>query len=248
MEEYEYPLGPAAAMRVHAHRDMQLCFSVDFPGRYLYRGRKHDVPVGAVSVLDSWEPHAASDPMDRDRLSHYLMLYVDPVAFRESVDLPRATAPRPIRTEAAVVSSFLRLYRALTSNESDLQQDELLRECASAVLPSGRCMRDPASGVLLRARDFIAANAGKRIGLADIAAEAGLSPWHFARAFRRRFGMPPHQFQACMRIDLARRLLTEGVSSRDVALSAGFADQSHFVRWFKRLVGTTPTHYRRARE
>jgi DNA-binding transcriptional ArsR family regulator/AraC-like DNA-binding protein len=58
---------------------------------------------------------------------------------------------------------------------------------------------------------------------------------------------PSHQFQACMCIDLARRLLTKGVSSRDVALSAGLADQSHLVRWFKRLVGTTPTHYRRAR-
>ncbi len=246
MEEYEYPVGPAGAMRVHAHREMQLCFSVDFPGRYGYRGGTHDVPVGAVSVLDSWEPHAASDPIDRNRPSHYLMLYVDPVAFRESVDLPRATSvDRPIRTEAAVVSSFLQLYRALRSNESDLQQDELLRECAGAVLRSRPSMANPPSRALLRARDFIAANTGKRIGLADVAAEADLSPWHFARAFRRRFGMPPHQFQTSLRIDLARRLLTRGFPSADVAITAGFADQSHFIRSFKRLVGTTPAHYQR---
>jgi hypothetical protein len=113
MEEYEYPPGPAAAMRVHAHREMQLCFSVDFPGRYLYRGRMHHVPVGAVSVLDSWEPHAASDPIDRNRLSHYVMLYVDSVEFRESVDLPRATPTEsPIRTEPTAIRSFLRQCRA----------------------------------------------------------------------------------------------------------------------------------------
>jgi AraC-like DNA-binding protein len=246
MEAYEYPPGPADAMPVHAHREMQLCFSVDFPGRYFYRDNMHDVPVGAVSILDAWEPHAASDPIDRNRLSHYLMLYVDPAAFRESVDLPRATsAGSPIRRDASVVSSFLRLYRALRSNESDLQQDELLRECASAVLAAEPSMKDPPSRSLLRARDFIAANAGKRIGLADIAAQADLSPWHFARAFRRRFGVPPHQFQTWMRIDLSRRLLTDGVRSRDVALSTGFADQSHFIRSFKRLVGTTPAHYQR---
>ncbi len=248
MEEYEYPVGPAGAMRVHAHREMQLCFSVDFPGRYLYRGSVHDVPVGALSVLDSWEPHAAHDPIDRDRLSHYVMLYVDAAAFRESVDLPRAAvAGSPVRTEAAVVGSFLRVYRALRSNESDLQQDELLRECASAVLGAGPRMKDPPSRPLFRARDFIAANAARRIGLADIAAQADLSPWHFARAFRRRFGVPPHQFQTWMRIDLARRLLTRGVSSLDVALSAGFADQSHFIRSFKRLVGTTPALCQRGR-
>jgi AraC-like DNA-binding protein len=49
-----------------------------------------------------------------------------------------------------------------------------------------------------------------------------------------------------MRIDLARRLLTAGASSLDVALSTGFADQSHFIRSFKRVVGTTPAQYQRA--
>jgi hypothetical protein len=95
-----------------------------------------------------------------------VVLYVDPVAFRESVDLPRAAiAGNPIRTEAAVVSSFLGLYRAMRAGESDLQQDELWRECASAVLESGapRTMTDPSSQSLLRARDFIAANAGNRM-------------------------------------------------------------------------------------
>jgi AraC-like DNA-binding protein len=73
-----------------------------------------------------------------------------------------------------------------------------------------------------------------------------LSPWHFTRSFRRRFGVAPHRFQTWMSIDLARRLLTASVSSLDVALSTGFADQSHFIRSFKRVVGTTPAQHQRA--
>jgi AraC-like DNA-binding protein len=97
---------------------------------------------------------------------------------------------------------------------------------------------------LLRARDFIAAHAAARLGLAEIAAVADLTPWHFARAFRRQFGIPPHRFQLFLRIDLARRLLADGLSGAEVAHRTGFADQSHFSRWFKRVTGTTPVRGR----
>jgi AraC-like DNA-binding protein len=78
----------------------------------------------------------------------------------------------------------------------------------------------------------------------DVAAEADLSPWHFVRAFRRRFGMPPHHFQLWMRVDAARRLLAEGLRGSEVAHITGFADQSHLVRSFKRMLRTTPARYR----
>src|SRR3954465_10955241 len=84
IEEYQYPRGPAETQPIHVHRDIQICFSLDFAGRYTYRGKVHDVPVGAVSVLDSWEPHAASDPCDRHTLSHYIVVYVDPISFTRS--------------------------------------------------------------------------------------------------------------------------------------------------------------------
>ena len=74
VEDTSIPRGRADALPVHAHREMQVCLSLDFPGRYAYRGRLHEVPAGAVSVIDSWEPHAASDPCDRDRLSHYVVM------------------------------------------------------------------------------------------------------------------------------------------------------------------------------
>ena len=245
IEEYEYPPGRAGEDHLHLHREIQICLSLDFPGRYLYRGAVLDVPAGAVSILDAWEPHAARDPIDRDRLSHYIVIYADPVSFRTLVDLP-ATTPiaAAVQVNGEVVERFRRLYRALRGAESQLHQETTFGEFARSVLcPDVRPLALPASAPLLRARDYVAAHAVERIGLKEIAAVAGLTPWHFARAFRQRFGLPPHRFQLSIRIDVARRLLADGVSGSEVAHRTGFADQSHFIRHFKRITGTTPASY-----
>jgi AraC-like DNA-binding protein len=250
VEEYEYPPGPADSVPAHAHREMQICFSLDFPGRYAYRGELHDVPIGAVSILESWEPHAASDPCDRDRASHYVVVYLDPEELRRAVDLPPdAPAGAPVRTDTPIANEFRALYRALMFG-SALEQDERYRTFACAALSrrtissSTPTRFDAALSSLCRARDYIEAHALERIGLAEIAAQADLSPWHFARAFHRRFGLPPHRFQLWMRIDRARHLLAAGMPSARVAHLTGFADQSHFVRCFKKMVRTTPRRYR----
>jgi AraC-like DNA-binding protein len=228
---------------------MQICLSLDFPGRYLYRGQLHDVPAGAVSILDSWEPHAASDPCDRDRLAHYVVMYVDPVEFRSSMEWT-ADAPidRPVRTDPVTVQRFRALHRALSTDASPLELDEHYDALASRLLNRGvRPIPKPSAASLVRARDYIAAHAVERISVRDVARQADLSPWHFVRTFRRRFGMTPHRFQLWMRIDVARGLLAAGMPSSDVAQRAGFADQSHLVRSFQRLLRMTPARYARAR-
>ena len=74
-----------------------------------------------------------------------------------------------------------------------------------------------------------------------LAREAELSPAHFARAFKESVGRAPHQYLIDLRLERARRLLdAPEVSLSDVALRAGFADQAHFTRFFKRRFGVTP--------
>ena len=74
-----------------------------------------------------------------------------------------------------------------------------------------------------------------------LADEVGLSPAHFARAFRETIGRAPHQYLLTLRLERARRLLDapEAMLS-DVAQRTGFADQAHFTRLFKREFGVTP--------
>ncbi|MDX2205977.1 MAG: AraC family transcriptional regulator [Hyphomicrobiaceae bacterium] len=100
---------------------------------------------------------------------------------------------------------------------------------------------------LTRVKDFIEANLDRDLGLADIAAAAELSPFHFARAFKHQTGVPPHHYLMERRVDRARQLLAASqVSLAEIALACGFAGQSHFTTAFKRHTGVTPGAWRAA--
>jgi AraC-like DNA-binding protein len=87
---------------------------------------------------------------------------------------------------------------------------------------------------------------GLNVDLETLAKQAGLGRFQALRAFKQRYGLPPHAYQLCLRMKHARRLLLEGVPAADVALRCGFADQSHFNRHFKRFYAVTPMQYARA--
>jgi AraC family transcriptional regulator len=92
-----------------------------------------------------------------------------------------------------------------------------------------------------RAIELMDANVDSNLSVEFLAAEAGLSPAHFARAFRETFGLPPHRYLVHLRLERARRMLdAENAVLADVAQRAGFADQAHFTRFFKREYGVTP--------
>jgi AraC family transcriptional regulator len=80
--------------------------------------------------------------------------------------------------------------------------------------------------------------------LGELAAEAGVHPGHLARAFRQAFGVTVCEYSRSLRLDWAAAQLEGDASLAQVALEAGFADQSHFTRAFRRYVGVTPGRYR----
>jgi len=86
---------------------------------------------------------------------------------------------------------------------------------------------------------------GFAVDLATLASCAGLSRFQALRAFKRRYGLPPHAYQLCVRLGLARRMLVRGAAPVEVAQSCGFVDQSHLNRHFKRAFGVTPMQYAR---
>ncbi|MGH7539134.1 MAG: helix-turn-helix domain-containing protein [Gemmatimonadales bacterium] len=92
-----------------------------------------------------------------------------------------------------------------------------------------------------RVLELIDAQLDARLSIQMLAHEAGLSPAHFARAFKETMGRAPHQFLLQLRLERARRLLElPGASLSDIAQRTGFADQAHLTRLFKRAYGVTP--------
>ena len=101
-------------------------------------------------------------------------------------------------------------------------------------------------GRLRAVLDYIEEHLDAAPTLAEIAAVAGLNPYHFARQFKAATGLPPHQYVITRRVERAKHLLRAGTDSSlaEVAARAGFYDQSQFSRHFKRLVGVTPSQFR----
>jgi AraC-like DNA-binding protein len=117
-----------------------------------------------------------------------------------------------------------------------------------------RLIRDLPKGGLApwqerRACDALAARLEGDMSLKIIAAECGLSVSHFSRAFRQSTGLPPHRWLLRHRVQVAKILMENNRQTlAQIAVVAGFADQSHFTRVFAKHVGVSPGAWRRARE
>jgi AraC family transcriptional regulator len=109
-------------------------------------------------------------------------------------------------------------------------------------------------GVLSRRRlaliiDYIMANLDNRPTLERMAELVHLSPDHFARQFKAATGLAPYQFVIARRVERAQELLCgrQELSLAEVAIAAGFSDQSQLCLHFKRFAGVTPGHFRASR-
>jgi AraC family transcriptional regulator len=115
---------------------------------------------------------------------------------------------------------------------------------------SRRVARDEARTVplwLQRARLLVERRFAERLPLAAVAERVGVHPVHLARAFRRSYRTTIGSYVRQLRVDFARRELAGSAASlSEIAAAAGFCDQSHFSRSFKRHTGLTPAEYRLA--
>jgi len=99
---------------------------------------------------------------------------------------------------------------------------------------------------LVAAGDYIEARHDEPLVLADIAARAGISPFHFLRLFRQAFGMTPHAYLTRVRLERARDLLARGRASvTEACFAVGYASLGSFSTLFARRYGASPDAYRR---
>ena len=125
--------------------------------------------------------------------------------------------------------------------------------------PGDRCARGPLpaptlvpgglpGGKLRRVVDHIDANLCGGLTLGELSGVVHMSPFHFARLFKRTAGVPPHRFVVRRRVDRAIELLAGGeLPIGEIARLVGYATPSHFTTVFRRITGVTPTEYRQGR-
>lgn len=95
--------------------------------------------------------------------------------------------------------------------------------------------------------DFIDDNLASDLSVGVLSKVAGISQYHFARLFRKRFGMPPHAYVQHKRVERAHQLLVHGdMALKEIVCATGFYDQSHLTKSFKKLYSMTPGEVRRS--
>lgn len=97
-----------------------------------------------------------------------------------------------------------------------------------------------------RVTKFIDANLHQRISVTDLARVVKLRSSQFQRAFKQSFGEAPHTYLIKQRIERAKTMIANSdISTAEIAIACGFADQSHMTRLFTRFVGESPSSWRR---
>lgn len=143
-------------------------------------------------------------------------------------------------SELSVPVSYAAIAEGWTSRPAGFGSDQ-----ADAVTSRGFARGGLAPRVLRRLRDHIDANIDQRISVEALAKLANLSVCYFVRAFKRSVGVTPHDYLIRRRVERAMELLSDtDLSLSEIALAAGFADQSHCARRFRQHVGMSPRDYR----
>jgi AraC-like DNA-binding protein len=238
----------------HSHETFSIGAVTNGRSVYLNRHAREWIGSGAVVMMNPDDVHACN-PVAGERWS-YRMLHVDVAWFTKLQHELGFNENHAFRAFSQIMSLDAGLFDGLNRLCAILANDDdtgTLRKESAAITffsnvqqtlnPTTLPERD-ASGQLARAAEFIAENCTRALKLDDVCAAAGLSASHLIRAFKQRYGMTPHAYLINRRIQYSRAQLRRGAPIADVALDAGFADQAHLQRTFKRLVAATPGQYR----
>lgn len=227
----------------HRHDTYAIGVTLHGVQTFHYRGAARQSLAGQVIVLHPDELHDGAAGTD-DGL-RYRMLYLEPSLMLDCLD----GASLPFVRDAVVTDSILRatLLSALGPLErqlDDLFVDDFLVQLVQSL---ARHAGDPvkpitstASRAAALARDYLAENLSRPVRSGELEAITGLDRYALSRHFRAAFSTSPHRFLVMRRLQRARRMIAAGEPLAQIAIDAGFSDQSHFNRQFKKAFGMTP--------
>ena len=236
------------------HERHLICGCPSVATSWVYRRKDHHIEDGMTAFMEPGEIHRV---IAKRKPSQFIALFLESDRFVEFARESGATgAPHFRFTEVrspCLLEKLVQLSSSLESANDALDLQSQFVMLMEEALNYTECRPPPfrASGPALRrslerARDLLEERNNEPVTLEELAAASALSRFHLVRSFSAQFGLPPHAYQIHVRIEHACRLLRAGVPCAAVAFSAGFADQSHFARHFKGIMGVAPSVYARS--
>jgi len=232
----------AHAYPSHTHDAWTLLIVDDGVVRYDLDRHAHGAERSAVTLLPPGVPHDGRSV--RPTGFRKRVLYLEPTVL--DLALVGAAVDRPSLPDPVLRERIHRLHTALATRTEDLEAESRLAFVAERLRghlrPHARVVT-PRSGLAHRLRDLLDATLPAGVPLADAARSLGAHPTSLVRAFSAEFGIPPHRYVTGRRLELARGHLLDGFPVAEAATLAGFYDQAHLTRHFRRLLGIGPGGY-----
>jgi len=186
-------------------------------------GAAHSARFGRAGARIVLVTFAREDEAAVDRIAELRERELVWLAWRLAAELRAADAAAPLAAEGLALELL-----AATTREKERDRER---------------RRPPAW--LASAEELLRARVREKVTLGELAQTAGVHPAHLARAFRTHYGSSVGEYGRRLRLAWAAAELARGERPlAEIAVEAGFADQSHFTRVFKRHVGSTPAQYR----
>jgi len=244
----------------HRHSHDAYSFGVTETGAQAFacRGASRVSAAGMVMAFNPDDPHdghAADEFGFTYRIVHLgPELIDDALADTAGRAVGRPLFADPVLADPVLAAALRRLHAALLPDDgvptaTPLRRAELLDTAVRQVVSRGAtgAPADPSGGtgraVADAARRYLNDTYLTGLDTADLAAAVGASRFAIYRAFRAAYGMSPSDYQRLLRLRYARRLLAAGTPAASAAARAGFADQAHLTRWFRRCYAITPLTY-----
>jgi AraC family transcriptional regulator len=236
-------------LRIPPHTHERACIAVMLDGAFdlAIAGRDHECSPGTMVTEPACERHA-------NRISlagaHVVVVQPDPAAAETFEPLATLLDEPAIRTHARIADLARRIRGELREPDavSALAIESLAMEMLVLAHREARVHRGAAPRWLSTLQEYLHAHYREGFDLRSLADVAGVHPVHVTRAFRARFRVSIGDYVRGLRLSwAAERLVASEQPIADIALEAGFSDQSHLTRWFRRQTGLTPGSYRAAR-
>lgn len=231
------------AFDLHRHDTYAIGVTLYGVQRFRYRGQTHRSLPGQIIILHPDELHDGGAGTE-DGL-RYRMLYLEPSLMLDCL----GGGSLPFVGNAVVTDRDLRATLLSALGPLDQQLDELfVVDFMTQLMQSlARHAGQPAKPVAKTAwraaslaRDYLEENVARIVRSDELEAITGLDRYALSRHFRATFSTSPHRFLLMRRLQRARRMIEADEPLAQIAIAAGFSDQSHFNRHFKKAFGVTP--------
>jgi AraC-like DNA-binding protein len=223
-------------------------------GDATYRRRRVAVAPGMIFCTEPGEIHTTPKVFHRGSFNVFI---IDPGTFREYLTEQGASTTNPRWRAIAEVGSprmlrrLARLFAGIQAQLSPLEMqsiavtlmESLAFELVENPPPPTVTSSNEIDFAARQIRECLHEDGAAQMDLAALAQVVGMSRFKVLRAFKKRYGVPPHTYRLCIQVGLARQLLIQGSTVATAAAECGFSDQSHLARHFKRALGITPLEY-----